>query len=234
MKVRKQSGCVVFRYNRNFDYEILLVKSSDGKEWVFPKGGVESDLTAKESAAKEVYEEAGVAGNILQTLGKYEYKKKGRDQKVTMYSMLYTHDTPDWPEKGLRKRKWFSFKEAQKKLPKILRPFLKELKNGNALALSASNTLSHLADHFRELPVLSQHPSEVTVDDADNCVYISVSLPNGDLRLQIEEWEQHPLSQALTVHYEFSGEDENHGHFKRSSLDRVVGHVARIVGKYVS
>jgi ADP-ribose pyrophosphatase YjhB (NUDIX family) len=190
-------------------------------------------LTAKESAAKEVYEEAGVAGNILQTLGKYEYKKKGRDQKVTMYSMLYTHDTPDWPEKGLRKRKWFSFNEAKKKLSKVLQPFLQELKDSNALALSASNNLSLLADFFRELPILAKYPSKVTADEVDNCVYISVSLPNGDLRLQIEEWEQHPLSQALTIHYWFSGEDE-HKHFKRSSLGLVVGHVARIIGKYAS
>ncbi|AGS82152.1 nudix hydrolase [Pseudomonas phage PaBG] len=233
MAVRKQSGCVVFRYDRNFDYEILLVKSSDGKDWVFPKGGVEKHLTPKQSAAKEVYEEAGVAGRILSTLGKYEYQKQGKDQKVTMYAMMYERDTDDWPEKHLRKRKWFKIKDAKKKLPKLLKPFLDELKQANMLALSSSNVMDQVGQHLRELPVLVDHAGEVEVSPDES---VQVVLANGEDRLtmRIEDWGQHPLSQKMTIHYDYEHEGREGKHFKHTSLQGVAGDVARIAGRFLS
>ena len=233
MAVRKQSGCVVFRYDRNFNYEILLVKSSDGKDWVFPKGGVEKDLTAKQSAEKETYEEAGVAGRILATLGKYEYRKQGKDQKVTMFSMMYTHDTEDWPERHLRKRKWFKIKEAKKKVPKILRPFLDSLKDSRMLALSTANVMDQVAHHLRELPVVIDHAGEVEKTD-DNEVSVRVAHGDHHLELRIEEWGQHPLSEKLVVHYDYGHDDGDGQHFKHTSLAGVAGVVSRLIGRFVT
>lgn len=233
MNVRKQSGCVVFRYTKKFDYEILLVKSSDGKDWVFPKGGVEPDLTAKESAIKEVYEEAGVTGRIMEGMGKYQYIKKGKLQKVTMFSMLYTHDTPDWPEEGLRERKWFKLDDAAKKVPKMLKPFVLALRGSKLLALSSTDVLSQLVEQLRSLPVLASVPNEVKLNEEDECIEMKIEAPTGELAIRIEEWNQQPMSQKMTIHYDFVGNGDLHGHFKHTSSGNVVGHTARIIGRYV-
>ena len=124
MLTRKSSGCVVFRFNEKSELEILLVTSSNGKEWVFPKGGVEIDLSARTSAAKEVYEEAGVLGSVGMKLGSYRYVKNNQLQEVTMYAMAYTHDAADWPEAHKRERKWFKAKKAMNKVSETLAPFI--------------------------------------------------------------------------------------------------------------
>lgn len=233
MSVRQQSGCVVFRYNRNFEYQILLVKSSDGKDWVYPKGGVEKHLSSKASAAKEVYEEAGVAGQILSTLGAYTYTKQGKKQNVLMYAMHYSNDTPDWPEKELRKRKWFSLKDARKKVPKILKPFLDELGQTNLMALSSTSELQQVAQMLRDLPLITDHFGEVDLDDEDT---VTVELKSGDdtLAMRIEDWAQHPQVRKLTIHYDYVHNGQDAGHFKHSSLSQVVGHVSRIIGRFLS
>lgn len=122
--IRKASGCVVFRLNAKHEVEILLVRSTNSGKWVFPKGGVEKNLSSQESALKEVYEEAGVTGVIEYKLGKYQYMKEGVLQKVKMYSCRYTHDTPDWPEQHIRERRWMSAEKAMRKLSARLRPYL--------------------------------------------------------------------------------------------------------------
>jgi 8-oxo-dGTP pyrophosphatase MutT (NUDIX family) len=124
MLTRKSSGCVVFRHNEKDQLEILLVTSSNGKEWVHPKGGVEIDLTERASAAKEVYEEAGVLGNVGMKLGSYRYVKNNQMQEVTMYAMAYTGEADDWPEANKRERKWFKAKKAMNKVSETLAPFI--------------------------------------------------------------------------------------------------------------
>lgn len=127
---RKSSGCVVYRFNQDGigELEILLVTNRSGKEWVFPKGGVEPDMTPRDSAVKEVYEEAGVTGIIGPKLGKYRYVKDGVMQKVNMYAMRYSNDTEDWPEQDIRTRQWFPIDRAEKKLNEFLVPFLHDLR----------------------------------------------------------------------------------------------------------
>lgn len=124
MRTRNSSGCVVYRVSGKGKIEILLVTSSNGKEWVFPKGGVELYLTERASAAKEVYEEAGVLGNVGKKLGSYRYLKNKQIQDVTMFAMQYTEDAEDWPEAGKRDRKWFTADKAMNKVDSNLAPFV--------------------------------------------------------------------------------------------------------------
>lgn len=74
---------------------------------------IEFNLSAFESAKKEAYEEAGVVGeNETVELGSFELKKKNRLSHVKIFSMEVTKELKDYPEKNLRKRKWFTVKEA--------------------------------------------------------------------------------------------------------------------------
>lgn len=125
---RKSSGCVVYRFNEEGALEILLVTRRNGKSWVLPKGGIEPDMSARESAAKEVYEEAGAEGIIASKLGKYKYMKDGVLQKVVMFAMRYTNDSPDWPEEHMRRRQWFPIDKAEKKVDEYLAVFIHKLR----------------------------------------------------------------------------------------------------------
>ena len=47
--------------------ELLLVRTTEGKRWTFPKGHVEPGERPAEAAAREALEEAGVVGDVSAT-----------------------------------------------------------------------------------------------------------------------------------------------------------------------
>lgn len=107
-----QSGVIPFRKKEN-TFEVLLITSIKKKKWIVPKGYVEFNLTPFESAKKEAYEEAGVIGsNETIELGSYSVKKSIGKQYVKIFSMEVIEVLDDYPEKNLRKRKWYSIKDA--------------------------------------------------------------------------------------------------------------------------
>ena len=106
-------SCVIPYRISNGSIELLLITSIKKQKWIFPKGFIEFNLSAFESAKKEAYEEAGVIGeNETVELGSFELKKKNSSSFVKIFSMEVTKELRDYPEKNLRKRKWFTVKEA--------------------------------------------------------------------------------------------------------------------------
>lgn len=86
------------------------------------------------AAAQEAWEEAGVIGKLRnRCIGVYDYDKvleTGTDLPVTVavYPIEVKDLAKDFPEKGQRKRKWFSPKKAasrvqEPELKRILRKF---------------------------------------------------------------------------------------------------------------
>jgi 8-oxo-dGTP pyrophosphatase MutT (NUDIX family) len=107
-----QSGVVPYRKKDN-SYEVLLITSIKKKQWIIPKGYIEFNLTPFESAKKEAYEEAGVMGsNETIELGSYSIEKSIGKQNIKVFSMEVIKVLDDYPEKNVRKRKWFSIDEA--------------------------------------------------------------------------------------------------------------------------
>lgn len=107
-----QSAIIPFRHTEQ-GLEILLITSIRKKKWIIPKGFIEFNLTAFESAKKEAFEEAGVIGtNETIELGSFTLKKYGGLTKIVVYSMEVEKIKDDYPEKNLRKRKWFPASEA--------------------------------------------------------------------------------------------------------------------------
>ena len=123
-----QSGVIPYR-RKDGKLEVLLVTSIKKKNWIVPKGFIEYHMSPFQSAKKEAFEEAGVRGSdTTRILGSYTVKKKGSELKTKIYSMRVTRVYKDYPEKNLRKRKWFSVNDATKKveideLAKIIRRF---------------------------------------------------------------------------------------------------------------
>ena len=106
-------SCVIPYRIANVIIYLFLFTSIKKQKWIFPKGFIEFNLSAFESAKKEAYEEAGVIGeNETVELGTFDLKKKTRTSHVKIFSMEVTKELKDYPEKNLRKRKWFSVKDA--------------------------------------------------------------------------------------------------------------------------
>lgn len=124
-----KSAVIPYRLNEG-KLEILLVTSIRKKNWIVPKGYIEFNLTPFESAKKEAFEEAGVVGsNETVEVGQFIAEKKNRKEIIKVYTMEVDEELNDYPEKNLRKRKWFSFDEAMEKVqnPQI-KNFIKKLK----------------------------------------------------------------------------------------------------------
>ncbi|HSW54145.1 MAG TPA: NUDIX hydrolase [Ignavibacteriaceae bacterium] len=111
-----QSGVIPYR-KKNGKTEVLLVTSIRRKKWIIPKGFIEYNMSPFQSAKKEAFEEAGVRGsNTTKILGSYTVRKNGSELLTKIYSMKVTRIFKDYPEKNLRKRKWFSVYDAAKKV----------------------------------------------------------------------------------------------------------------------
>ena len=87
--------------------------TASGERWTFPKGIIEDDLGAVDSAAKEAFEEAGIIGEVsAELIGEYAYIKSGGTCHVLVYPMLVREILDHWDEEHLRTRIWVPVAEA--------------------------------------------------------------------------------------------------------------------------
>ncbi|MBP0017256.1 MAG: NUDIX hydrolase [Cyanobacteria bacterium SBLK] len=119
-----RSGVIPYRFNEE-TIEILLITSRTNQRWIIPKGEIEPELDAAESAAKEAWEEAGAIGELDKTLrGTYYYEKKGYPCQVQVFLLRVTEVLEDWLEASFRKRQWMGLEEA---IASVQEPELKEI-----------------------------------------------------------------------------------------------------------
>jgi 8-oxo-dGTP pyrophosphatase MutT (NUDIX family) len=129
-----QSAVIPYRI-QNGIIEVLLITSFKRKRWVIPKGVIEPELSAGESAAHEAWEEAGLVGQVsTSSIGSYDYDKWGGTCHVEVFLMLVEKVLDDWPEAGFRDRQWVSVAEAawrvnEKKLKQLLISLPKSIDN---------------------------------------------------------------------------------------------------------
>ena len=118
------SGGIVFRHNpKNQQIEFLLLQDAKGR-WTIPKGHVEPDEPAEETAAREIYEETGMYADlsILEWLGKVSFRYR-RDQSLVLMNMhiflMHAHG-PNidrlQPEDWIMSVKWVPAMEAIDKI----------------------------------------------------------------------------------------------------------------------
>jgi phosphohistidine phosphatase len=112
----KQSAVLPIKKDEG-EYYILLITSKNQNKWVIPKGIVEENMTARESAEKEAIEEAGILGKTSKkSIGSYEYEKWGGKCMVEVFPCKVKTEAEEWDEMHFRKRKWFPLDKALKKL----------------------------------------------------------------------------------------------------------------------
>ena len=89
------AGVVGYREHEG-RWEFLLVRTSNGRFWTFPKGHVDPGETAVEAAAREANEEAGVEGEIDDVmLTKYLHPTTPQGELVETYLMKVSRLTGD-------------------------------------------------------------------------------------------------------------------------------------------
>lgn len=123
MKTRLQTGVIPYRIHDG-KLQLMLI-STKGGNWVFPKGGKGKKIKAKANAAKEAMEEAGISGKVYNKIGKYSYTKDGVRNEVTLYLMRVEKVRTKYDEPW-RKRKWFGKKKAAKTAKGKLGPLIEK------------------------------------------------------------------------------------------------------------
>ena len=80
------AGCVVFRKDGEETF-FLVISSSSGKHWVLPKGHIEENESPEAAALRELKEEAGIKGQIVEPLSIRKYKK-GKENVTVQYFLV--------------------------------------------------------------------------------------------------------------------------------------------------
>ncbi|MBI4685935.1 MAG: NUDIX hydrolase [Nitrospirae bacterium] len=121
MKNQVSAGGVIFREN-NAAIEIALVSVKGGNVWCLPKGIVDRDEKPEETAVREVKEETGLEGRIIEQIGKISYwyyirEENSRCRKtVHFYLMNYLSGNTADHDTEVDEAAWFSIDEALKKV----------------------------------------------------------------------------------------------------------------------
>lgn len=96
----------------------LMITSRRSANWVFPKGWLIEGMTPQQTAAQEAFEEAGIRGEVGDTvLGGYLNPRNddpSRLVRVQLFPMLVTDQLEEWPEDGQRFRHWALIPELRR------------------------------------------------------------------------------------------------------------------------
>jgi ADP-ribose pyrophosphatase YjhB (NUDIX family) len=122
------------------DIEILLIQDSKNR-WTIPKGHIEPGENAKQTAVREIGEEAGLYNiEVICWLGKINFKYRRTDKLVLMTTQIYLVRALDDNEEPTKETwmngiRWFKFGEALDRIEyddieKLMLIAKKKIRNG--------------------------------------------------------------------------------------------------------
>lgn len=112
------------KINKDIKY-LILKRKSHWRGWEFPKGGIDSPETKRETVKREIIEETGKKALEIKKFkvsGKYNFKKKFPERKgfigqtYSLYSARIEYGKVKFNKVEHSKYVWLGFKEAEKKL----------------------------------------------------------------------------------------------------------------------
>lgn len=119
VKTAVSAGGIVYKIE---DKEVFLVLVSPRPNvWTLPKGLVEKE-SVKETALREVKEEAGVCGEIEVKLGQIDYWFAEKEERVRIHKYVhyflikYISGHPSEHDWEVKEARWFSANQAEKLL----------------------------------------------------------------------------------------------------------------------
>jgi len=106
-----QAGAITVR-RENSSTKVLLARARRNPlEWIFPKGHIEPGETAEETAIRELQEEAGVAGEIVRSIGVSIFQSPRGEVEVTYFLVRFVGTATSHESREIR---WVSFREARR------------------------------------------------------------------------------------------------------------------------
>lgn len=118
MKRVFSAGGVVYKFE-NGKLKILLISTKEGKIWALPKGLIEKGERPEQTALREIKEETGISGKIVDEIGETSYWFVMEGEKyfktVKYFLVQYTEGeiTPQWE---INSAEWFDPEEAMDKI----------------------------------------------------------------------------------------------------------------------
>lgn len=90
----------------------MITSSRSSSKWVIPGGGIEPLEDPGSAATREVWEEAGVKGQVVRFLGVFQNNE--RKHRTAVFELIVEEIADDWEESRVmgRRRHWFSIEEA--------------------------------------------------------------------------------------------------------------------------
>jgi len=116
VKTAVSAGGIVYKVEKGKPF-LILVSPREGI-WTLPKGLVEKE-SVKETALREVKEEAGVTGEIEAKLGQIDYWFAQKEEKVRVHKYVhyflirYLEGDPSLHDWEIREARWFPVEEAE-------------------------------------------------------------------------------------------------------------------------
>jgi 8-oxo-dGTP pyrophosphatase MutT (NUDIX family) len=98
----QQAGGLVVRRGGDQDEFLLVTSKRNPGIWVLPKGHVEAGESLHETALREVREEAGIVGELVELLGEVTFSYDGRNVAVSFFLIRFLEQGPS--EEGRRIR----------------------------------------------------------------------------------------------------------------------------------
>jgi len=109
----EQAGAVVVKMNDGKPAILLVTAKRTPSSWIFPKGHVEPGESGPDTAIRELREEAGIDGSVIDRIG-LSLIHSGDTRLLIEYFLLECVDETG-PGDG-RRRRWCSFAEAENTL----------------------------------------------------------------------------------------------------------------------
>ena len=121
MKSRMEvsAGGVIYRRQKG-EAEVCLIQTQGGKAWQLPKGLIERGEEAEEAAVREVAEETGLQGELVQPLERIEYFyvwERTRIHKLVHFFLFrYISGSTENHDDEVDDARWFPVSQAQGQL----------------------------------------------------------------------------------------------------------------------
>jgi 8-oxo-dGTP pyrophosphatase MutT (NUDIX family) len=141
-------------------FEFLLVKTTSGDRWIFPKGATARRLSLSQAAEREALEEAGAVGAIepqhfhhyLQPKGDSRLRSGVEEFVVKAFLLQVSHTQA--PQERNRNPTWFSIEDARRALAKG-----REAKYAAELRTVIDRAVERLSGERSIVPDYSRAPS---------------------------------------------------------------------------
>jgi bis(5'-nucleosidyl)-tetraphosphatase len=116
------AGGVVYRKHEGTD-EVALIQPRERQAWSLPKGVIEPGETAEAAAEREVREETGLSGILLEKIDTIQYSYMARWEEppvrvqkvVTFFLLKFTGGDPSRHDTEVDRVEWMPVETAMKK-----------------------------------------------------------------------------------------------------------------------